>query len=362
MKDRLATIYVGITLLVSIAAVGMMLLLGEPTGQNMTEPDEQEPASQITEKIDWYVADETLGENAITIGLPAAIKKQQVTITNDYRKKELLISVSKMPQEGSGAQTISGDFFYDNPLRTGVSFEDASLEETADAIVLSIPLASVREWESKYEATLTGNFLHVQLVAPKDKYEKIIVLDAGHGGSDDGYVVQGEDEAVLLAEGTIAYEVVSRAGSMLEKEGIHVYYTREEQENPELADRVALANEAQADMLISVHADFAEDTTVYGMRTIYNETYFIPTFGSADLAYLLLEKVASRTNEKAIGFEADSGENELIRNAMVPVAQLNIGYLSNKQEQKLLSRDDYIQRIAEGLCDAVFSGYEEIEK
>ena len=108
--------------------------------------------------------------------------------------------------------------------------------------------------------------------------------------------------------------------------------------------------------------DREESYSLYGMRTIYNETYFIPEFASADLAYLLLEKVAASTNEKAIGFEPGGGEAELVQKAMVPVAQLYIGYLSNKQEQKLLAREEHIDRIATGICDAVLAGYEEMKK
>ena len=362
MKDRLATIYVGITLFVSVLAVGVMLLLGKPPADDVTAQEVANTIEQENTGHHWYVTDDAMPENSIEIVLPAEVKKPQVSVENDYRKKELRIVISKGNSQEESQYIFEKNYFMEHPVRTSVVFGEANLSEDMDAVCISIPMALVREVESKYEAKKAENVFWVQMVAPKDKYEKIVVLDAGHGGRDRGYTVQGEDETELLAESELAYDVVSRAGAILEKEGICVYYTRGEQENPNETDRVSLANEVQADMFISVHGDFAPDTALYGMRTVYNETYFIPAFASADLAYLLLEKVASSTNEKAIGFEADDGQNELIRNAMVPVAQLNIGYLSNKQEQKLLTKDDYIQRIADGICNAVFAGYEEIEK
>lgn len=362
MKDKLASIYIGITLAMSTLVIVLMLVTGKSVRQEVTAQDATASEEEVQSGLEWYIADEELAENSFAIPLPMAVKEQDVRIENNYRKKQLQIHVAKISTQEGAATGISKAFFYGQPVKANALADDNFIEETTEETVLCVTFPSVWEWESKYETSLTGNMLYVQLVAPKDKYEKIVVLDAGHGGNDKGYVVQGEDEAVTLAEETLAYDVVSRAGNILEKEGVRVYYTRDMQESPADADRVSLANEVQADMLISVHADFSEDTTLYGMRTMYNETYFIPTFGSADLAYLLLEKVASSTNEKAIGFEADGGQNEMIRNAMVPVAQLNIGYLSNKQEQKLLAKDDYKERIAEGICNAVFAGYEEIEK
>lgn len=354
MTDKLSTMFIWITMLVSAAVIAIMLLVGEPKEEVVkAEPKPKEEQAERT----FYEKDEALAENSIKVCLPAEIEEQQISIENDYMNKTLRINIARQPET-----TWTDEFFYKNPMRIHALVGDANLSESAEAVTISLPFESVFEWEMKFRKETGNNYLDVQLVRPCDKYEKIIVLDAGHGGDDPGDVVTGEDESVLLAENDLVFSIVSKAGKLLEKEGICVYYTRDGETNPTQEQRVSLANEIQADMLISVHADYAADTTLYGMRTIYNETYFIPEFASADLAYLLLEKVAASTNEKAIGFEPGGGEAELVQKAMVPVAQLYIGYLSNKQEQKLLAREEHIDRIATGICDAVLAGYEEMKK
>lgn len=343
-------------MLVSVFVIVFMVLAGDPdSGKAVQTMDTQTVTEEMTGH--FYVMDTSLAENSLEIILPAEISEQHVTIENDYMNKTLRIHVMKTEEKPLGV-----DWFYGQPFLINAQIKTAKLDEDVSGITISLPLEAVFEWESKYEKKGGQNCLYLQLMRPKEKYDRIVVLDAGHGGEDAGYFVSGEDEATVLSEEALAQRIVTETGKLLEKEGVCVYYTRMGEDNPTEEERVALANEAQADMFISVHADYSDDTSLYGMRTIYNETYFIPNFASADLAYLLLEKVAASTNEKAIGFEPATGESYLIQNAMVPVAQINIGYLSNKQEQKLLSREDYVSRIALGICEAVKAGYKEIEK
>lgn len=361
MSDRITTIYIWITMLVTIGVIAVMLLIGDPNKhaneENPVQTAETSPSEATDSEHVFYEWSKELAENSMHIYLPSEIGQQHVIINNDYRNKKIQISIAKQP-EG----TLSQAYFYDHPMLMHATAQEVKLSESAEQIELEFVFESMFEWEMKLEKGNGQNCLYLQLIRPRDKYEKIVVLDAGHGGEDAGYMISGEDEATILQEKQLVASVVEKAGKLLEKEGICVYYTRQGDENPTQQQRVELANETQADMLISVHADYSDDTSLYGMRTIYNETYFIPNFASADLAYLLLEKVAASTNEKAIGFEPGTNEAELIQNAMVPVAQLYIGYLSNKQEQKLLSREDYIDRIANGVYDAVMASYEEMEK
>ena len=91
--------------------------------------------------------------------------------------------------------------------------------------------------------------------------------------------------------------------------------------------------------------------------TIYNDQYFIPGFGSVELADLLEKELASEIKTKALGLEKASGESKL-RYATVPAAEVRVGCLSNKQEAILLKREDYIEKIANGIYNAIVSSYE----
>ncbi len=359
MTDRLASVFVWISIVVTICAITVMLLTGTPEETPQEMPSVQEQVQQPPqEPKSLLVADETLPENCLQFSVPSSMDEKDIVVESDGINR--VISLTMKREEGE--EEFSTAFFYDNPIKANAAIEDVRIEESVDTVTIRMQLPSTFEGECRMESDGQLQTMFMQLVRPKEKYTRVVVLDAGHGGEDLGSFVQGEDEAVILSEKEVALSVVMQAGALLEQQGVKVYYTRTDDAAPTDEKRNDFANQVQADMLISVHADWADDTTLYGMRTIYNETYFISDFASADFAYLLLEKVAACTNEKAIGFEPGSSESELIRNAMVPVAQLNVGYMSNKQEQKLLAREDYVQRIAEGICEAVMAGYEEIEK
>lgn len=366
MTGKIAKVYIGICVCVSMAAIlALLFCSGNTNGQvsqtaqqmSETQPGQESAPEQKESQNEVFVHADTLPEGSISLRLPDTIDAQQVQITSDDMKKQIQIA---LPKE---AQSLTGTYFAGHPLEENAKVLDAAVTETKHTVSVVLTLPTVYAWEEEYTADSDGMLLTLHLVRPKDKYGKVIVLDAGHGGEDSG-ICAGlpDEEEEELAEKDIALAIVLAAGERLTEQGIYVYYTRKEDVNPTAKERVALANDTSADLLVSIHADSDEDTSLYGMRTVYNSTYFIPDFGSADLAYLLLEKVAAKTNEKAIGLEADNGQIYLLQNAMMPVSQLNVGYLSNRQEQKLLRKQDYIQKIADGVADCVLASYEEMKQ
>ena len=89
----------------------------------------------------------------------------------------------------------------------------------------------------------------------------VVVLDAGHGGHDTGNVGNG------YREKNIALNIVLEVGSILEKqEGIKVIYTRKTDKFVDLFVRGAIANEADADLFVSVHCN-SHSSQAYGTET-----------------------------------------------------------------------------------------------
>ncbi|MDE7048898.1 MAG: N-acetylmuramoyl-L-alanine amidase, partial [Lachnospiraceae bacterium] len=140
---------------------------------------------------------------------------------------------------------------------------------------------------------------------------------------------------------------------------IKVYYTRMDDSNPGEEDRVRLANETRADMYIRIQVDANEDSSVYGATTIYNEDYFIPGFGSVELADILEREVVTSIKGKALGLTGAEEEDYAVRSITVPAAAVKVGCLTNKQEAILLGREEYQDKIADGICNAVQKVYED---
>ncbi|AFL86971.1 N-acetylmuramoyl-L-alanine amidase [Terriglobus roseus DSM 18391] len=92
-----------------------------------------------------------------------------------------------------------------------------------------------------------------------------IVIDAGHGGHDSGTIGAGG-----IMEKDVVLDVALRLGKLLQdKLGAQVIYTRSDDTFIPLETRTAIANKAEADLFISVHANSSQDETARGVETYY---------------------------------------------------------------------------------------------
>jgi len=116
----------------------------------------------------------------------------------------------------------------------------------------------------------------------RDRFDGV-VLDPGHGGAEEGAVAPGgpvEKELVL--------DVAARVAEGLRRSGVRVVLTRERDEDVALVERTRIANRAEADLFVSIHANAAESAEARG-----TETYFL----SLEASDAFSRTVAERENE-----------------------------------------------------------------
>ena len=100
--------------------------------------------------------------------------------------------------------------------------------------------------------------------------KKIIIIDAGHGGTDPGSVKQG------VQEKNINLQIALKLQKRLETKGYKVVMTRTDDTAISLINRTKLANKAKGDLLISIHQNSFRDASVHGIEVFYTpgkETY-----------------------------------------------------------------------------------------
>ena len=124
------------------------------------------------------------------------------------------------------------------------------------------------------------------------------------------------------------------------------------------AERAEIANELEADAFIRVHANNSSDATVEGVETLcqtkdnpYNGSLYAE---SSRLAKLVLEEVVEETGaKKRHVWETDTMTG--INWAQVPTTILEMGYMSNEKEDRLMATEEYQRKIAKGVADAIDS-------
>lgn len=205
-----------------------------------------------------------------------------------------------------------------------------------------------------------------------------VVLDPGHGGHDTGTIGPGG-----LAEKEIVLDIARRLGKLVaERMGSEVVYTRTDDRFVLLEERTQLANDQQADLFLSIHANSSRLRGISGVETFYLN--FTTSADALEVAARenasssrtihelqdLVQKIAQKEKvqesrefamaiQKALhGSLRSAGTRNrgvkkapfvVLAGAQMPSVLVETAFLSNPREERLLKRPEYRQRIAEAL-------------
>lgn len=169
----------------------------------------------------------------------------------------------------------------------------------------------------------------------------LIMLDVGHGGDDEGCSEGG------LLEKEINLLIARQAESKLKEMGYQVALTRESDTTLSLEERVIIAEEAGADILVSIHQNACESNAVNGVETWYSTLK--DGENSKRLARLLQMYLTDKTGGKDRGVVEEEGLY-VIRECSVPSCLVECGFMTNEAERELLQTEGYRDIIAESLA------------
>lgn len=332
----------------AIVAMGIILYLS--AGKVITISDVAQDEVQRTnsfaegeEESDAQVLTFVLGESNtsyLRIPLPQECKAEDIVIENHYMDQELCVLIGNAESDFYDENAISGNR---DMIKQG------NYETIKNGVKLRFQLTGIFE----YRTILENNDLYISFLSPREMYDKIVVIDPACGGMNTGYEADG------LLEKDINLQIAQKLKEKLDKTDIKAYYTRMDDVNPEEEARVELANETRADMYIRIQVDANEDSSIYGTTAMYNGDYFIPGFGSVELADVLEREVVTSIKGKALGLSEAQPQEYALRHITIPASSIKVGCITNKQEAILLGREEYYEKIATGIYNAIISVYDE---
>lgn len=276
----------------------------------------------------------------LSLKLPEGIEGETVQVTNDYVTQTVRVEIP-----GTDA-----NYFDSYPIVGSSNHIDSlSYVQEGSTGVIEIVMDQVYELNMDYdEDSYYFNFL-----TPQEVYDKVVVIDAGHGGRAPGATKQGVNEK------DIDLAIALQLKDILEKsdENIGVYFTRTDDSNPTFDQRVQLANKSNANLFISIHNNSTRSGRMSGTKgtqVMYNES----SEASRQFAQICLDKVTSEIGSKNKGLvEGDS--IYIIRTSEVPVALIEVGFMTNQEELDLLRTRDYQRSTARGIYNAIIEAFEE---
>lgn len=229
----------------------------------------------------------------------------------------------------------------------------------------------------------------LELSKPINRNVQTIVLDPGHGGKDPGAV----GRKLKAQEKDVNLSVALKLKRMLEQElGMTVLMTRSDDRFVSLGDRTKLANDRRGDLFVSIHTNASKDPKSKGSETYYlatamtsdaravealeNQVVDLYEGGATarskydDLDFILSDlsqtehlessnEMASNIQQNLVagsGFY-DRGVKQanfyVLRGAFMPSVLVELGFISNPDEEKLLVNPEYQDRLARTIFEGI---------
>lgn len=187
---------------------------------------------------------------------------------------------------------------------------------------------------------------------------KVIVIDAGHGTPDEG--AQNNEG---LTEAKINLKIALKLQNLLESSGATVILTRStdeaiydsnadsiaEKKVSDIKNRVKIGNSSSADIFVSIHLNKIPQEQYWGWQTFYREGDESSKSLATDIQNNL-NKVISNDNER-VPLKIDN--IYIMKNVEIPIALVECGFLSNKNEASKLVQDEYQEKLAWGIFNGI---------
>ena len=217
-----------------------------------------------------------------------------------------------------------------------------------------------------------------------------VVIDAGHGGNDPGAIGKNG-----LREKDVNLDIAKRLSSLLRAEGVQTVLTRSKDNFVPLSSRVSIANRSAADLFISIHSNANRSRSLSGFEVYYvapsvsdskraaltarssslNLKEAIFASNSTDLKAIVWDMIYTNSRAESIELSRSlckvmdasidanilgvkSARFQVLKGVRTPGILVEVGFLSNLNEEGLLKTSAYRQKLAEGILEGL-RGYSE---
>lgn len=179
--------------------------------------------------------------------------------------------------------------------------------------------------------------------------EIIVVLDAGHGGTDPGTLGYDSDgETIVAYEKDINLSITLMVKDILMENGIKTYLTRGKDVFVGLSERALFAEEKKADIFVSIHNNSIPDPTYKGSMVLYHTS----SIEGKKLAQNILDAMtlSAKTEDKGL---RDGSNMAVIKKTSMPAVIVECGCLTNEEELSNLMDEEFLEKLAVGIADGI---------
>ncbi len=291
-------------------------------------------------------------EAAARIIIPKLSKESSVELEDEYINRKIRITVNNSQYAAYTKDMVLCD--KDVVKEIGIKDVCPPGSDTVSTLI-TIELGSVYEY-NLYEE---NNKYIIDMFDIHSVYDKVIVIDAGHGGGDNGC---GSLDSRYY-EKDVTLSIVKLLKERLDETDIKVYYTRLADETVYLKPRAALANAVRADMFISIHCNYYDRYPAYrisGAETLYSSVNKKMKILNRRLANIMIDEFTSATDINKRSVINRKKELFILKKSRVPSTIVEMAYLSNADDVKHFKNIKKRKKVVEGLYNGIVEAYEKI--
>jgi len=285
------------------------------------------------------------GSFSIKVLLPDEVTYSQVTTTDQYWNRKFLIIIP-------GNQV---NFYKEYaPVDNSSSVTKISVSRTSDKKNTQITVTT--NGLKGYKLAKGSGYFTVQVGNPKDIYQNIVLIDAGHGGKDAGASKNGLKEKNLNL--TIGYKLINE---YFEKKSspVKAYWTRHNDTFINLYERPTYSKTYQADLFVSLHMNSASSSAANGTEVYYSSANNSKSF-SGITSKLFAQKMKN-TLVSTLGTK-DRGVKQagfvVIKHNTVPAILIELGFVTGSTDSKNLKKEAFQKKSAKAIYEGICSTFE----
>ena len=259
----------------------------------------------------------------LRIPLPEGAGEENVSLVNDIYDRKVVVSITGADEDFYKQNFFSGDMTGIDDVRYGYSDGVSFVELKTDG--MKVPVTE-----------FSKDSLFIKVEDPHDVYDRVIVIDAGHGGDDPGSVVYGIEEKDITASvakklynkietgdnGTVAFMSVPEGADISEEE------------------RAKFVDDLNTDLLISLHTGADPDSRVT------NGVKIDASSGLVKDAETLSAAIQESCEQEDLGVSAEEVQG-ITTLTGVPYMRIKLGVITNKYEAEKMTKTDYQEKVTD---------------
>ncbi|HEX2925499.1 MAG TPA: N-acetylmuramoyl-L-alanine amidase [Ruminiclostridium sp.] len=321
---------------------------GVPDTQPPADNGNNVPAKQIIDSNIFYYSNQDrvyFAFKDIALTSTSSVIKKYFSENYDKDKKTYTITIPASQNISLAEKTYN---IGDKNVNSIVISKDPATSDTNIAFTVKKDFTFYTSYNSDLAQT------EVNLLIPAKEGEKLVVIDAGHGGLDPGA------SGGSTLEKDINLDIALKLEKLLKAQNIKTFMLRQDDTFVGLYDRPYIANALNATMFLSIHNNSFDGTSANGTETLYYpEKAGDKSFTGQKFAQLIqnsLMNALDTYNRKTVSRPG----LVVLKYTHMPSSLAEIGFLTNPGDLQRLNDQNFQQKTAQALCDAIVQGLKQL--